>query len=513
MATTTDDADAAPARAGLREWLGLIVLVLPTVVLGLDLTVLYMAVPHLGADLGASNTELLWITDVYGFMVAGLLITMGTLGDRIGRRRLLMIGAAAFGAASALAAWSVSPEMLIASRALLGVAGATLMPSTLSLLRSMFGDPKQRSLAIGVWLIAFSIGGITGPAIGGLLLERFWWGSVFLLALPVMALLLATAPLLLPEHRSPRPGRLDPASVALSLGAILPFVHGVKEIAKDGPGAGALLAVALGVAVGLLFARRQRTLADPLLDLRLFARRRFTAALLALMLSMPLMYSFTFYFTQHLQLIAGLSPGEAGLWFLPLGAATVVASLAAPLLARRFRPASVIAAGMAVAACAFAALSLLDAGSGLALLIVGGVLVVVGLNPLGALGTDMIVGSAPADEAGSASAISETGNELGAAGGIAVGGSVGTAIYSARIEEAMPAGVPSDAAASAGDSFAAAFAVAEELPATVGAELLAAGRDAFLAGMNAVTALSAVAAVAIALLVLATLRQVPPIGR
>ncbi|HZA25693.1 MAG TPA: MFS transporter, partial [Dehalococcoidia bacterium] len=195
-------------RATRREWIGLGVLAIACVLYAMDLTVLHLAVPSLSADLQPSSVQLLWIIDVYGFLVGGSLITMGTLGDRIGRRKLLLIGAAAFGVASVMAAFSTSAEMLIAARALMGVAGATLAPSTLSLIFSMFRDPRQRSVAIGVWISGFSAGAAIGPVVGGVLLEFFWWGSVFLLALPVMALLLALGPRVLPEFRDPQAGRL-----------------------------------------------------------------------------------------------------------------------------------------------------------------------------------------------------------------------------------------------------------------------------------------------------------------
>src|SRR5688572_30502039 len=177
---TTSDAPV-PAKAGRREWLGLAVIALPCLLYSMDLTVLHLAVPQLSADLNPTAAELLWIIDIYGFLVAGSLVTMGTLGDRIGRRRLLMIGAAAFGVASIVAAFSTSATMLIATRALLGLAGATVAPSTLSLIRNMFLDPQQRTFAIGLWITSYSVGGAIGPLVGGLLLEFFWWGSVFLI--------------------------------------------------------------------------------------------------------------------------------------------------------------------------------------------------------------------------------------------------------------------------------------------------------------------------------------------
>src|SRR5688572_7179148 len=227
---------ASETRATRREWIGLIVLMLPTILIAMDLTVLHLAVPSLSEDLQPSGSQLLWITDIYGFMIAGSLITMGTLGDRIGRRKLLMMGATAFGVASIIAAFSTSATMLIAARALLGIAGATLMPSTMSLIRNMFLDPRQRTAAIGIWVSGFSVGSAVGPLIGGLLLENFWWGSVFLLGVPVMGVLLIAGPLLLPEYKDPNPGRFDILSAALSLAAVLTTIYGLKQFAEFGLG-------------------------------------------------------------------------------------------------------------------------------------------------------------------------------------------------------------------------------------------------------------------------------------
>lgn len=272
------------APAGRKEWLGLAVLALPTILLALDFSVLFLALPNLSADLAPDGAQQLWIMDIYGFMIAGFLVTMGTLGDRIGRRKLLMIGAVAFAAASVLATYSTSAEMLIATRALLGIAGATLMPSTLSLITTMFTDPKQRASAIGIWMACFMGGTAIGPVIGGALLQWFWWGSVFLMGGPVMILLLVTAPVLLPEHRDPSAGKLDLASVALSLVAILPIIYAPKEIAKDGFAVVPLIAAVAGVVFGVLFVRRQRKISNPLMEVSLFGNRAFSGALSIMLL-------------------------------------------------------------------------------------------------------------------------------------------------------------------------------------------------------------------------------------
>src|SRR6266540_3094782 len=497
-------------RAGRREWTGLAVLALACLLYAMDLTVLHLAVPSLSEQLRPSSAELLWITDIYGFMVAGFLVTMGTLGDRIGRRRLLLAGAGAFGVVSVLAAASTSPEMLIAARALLGIAGATLAPSTLSLIFSMFPDPRQRTTAIGIWITSFSAGGAIGPVLGGVLLENFWWGSVFLLALPVMALLLVLGPRLLPEYRAPDAGRLDLASAGLSLVAVLAVVFGLKQIAQDGLGWLAIVAVVVGLVAGVLFVRRQRHLPDPMIDLRLFRIQAFSASLATNLLGIFIVVGYFLFVAQYLQLVLGLSPLEAGLWSLPSAGGFIVGSNLAPRILRRVRPAYVIGAGLGMAAIGLGVLTQVGGSPNADLAILAGasLLVSLGLAPVFTATTDLVVSSAPPERAGAASGISETGAELGGALGIAILGSIGVAIYRGELATTLPAEVPSHAAAAARDTLGGAVGVAQQLPADIGTALMAAAREAFTMGLQVTAAISAVIAVGIAVLATVLLRAV-----
>ncbi len=345
----------APPLAGRKEWLGLAVLALPTLLLALDMSVLYLALPYLSADLGADSTQQLWIIDIYGFLIAGFLITMGNLGDRIGRSKLLMIGGSAFALTSVIAAYAPSAEALIASRAALGIAGATLMPSTLALISNMFRNVKQRGTAIGIWVSCFMVGGSVGPLIGGLLLEHFWWGSVFLLGLPVMVVLLITAPVLLPEFRNADTGRLDFTSVALSLGAILPVIYGIKELAKHGVDPTPIAAIGSGVVLGVVFMRRQRRLADPMLDVSLFGNRAFSASLMSMLLALMAFGAVMLFSIQYLQLVHGLTPFQAALVQLPGVFAMMLGTATAAAIAQRIRPAYVIGGGLALGVAVFGA--------------------------------------------------------------------------------------------------------------------------------------------------------------
>ncbi|MBN6040314.1 MFS transporter [Amycolatopsis sp. 195334CR] len=491
-------------RAGPRQWAGLAVLSLPTVLLGLDVTVLYLALPSLAEDLRPSSTETLWIMDAYGFLIAGCLITMGTLGDRVGRRKLLMIGAAAFGVVSVVAAYSTSAELLIAARALLGVAGATLMPSTLALISTMFTDARQRALAIGVWATSFALGMAAGPLVGGALLSVFWWGSAFLVAVPIVVVLLVAAPFLVPEYRAPRSGRFDLVSVVLSLLAILPVVYAVKRVAKEGFDLPALVATGLGVGFAVLFVRRQRGLASPLLDVRLFAGRTFSAALSILLVGLVGVGGVMLLVTQQLQFVEGLSPMAAGAWLGPPALMMFVAAIGSPLVARRVPPGIVVAVTLGLSTIGYLSLAVVGPTGGVALVVVGFGLVYLGLGAIAALGTDLVVGAAPPEKAGSASALSETVQELGLALGVAVLGSLATAVYRGEIGDQVTPGTP----AAVADSIAGASSVADQ----ISPELLGHAREAATAGLNTATLVAGVAILVLAVVSAVALRHIGTIG-
>jgi DHA2 family multidrug resistance protein-like MFS transporter len=504
-------AEAETTKAGTREWVGLGVLSLAALVYVMDLTVLHLAVPAISQDLQPSSTQLLWIIDIYGFTVAGFLVTMGALGDRVGRRKLLLVGAAAFGLISILSAVSFSPEMLIVSRALLGIAGATIAPSTLSLIFNMFQDPGQRARAIAVWISAFSAGSAIGPIVGGVLLEYFHWGSVFLIALPVMGALLVLGPIVLPEYKDPNAGRLDLISALMSLVAVLAVVFGLKQIAQDGFGALPIAAIVVGIVVGGLWAQRQRTSTDPMIDLSLFRVRAFNAALIVNFLTIFVAIGYFLFVAQYLQLVLGLSPFVAGLCSVPSAIGFIVGSNVAAPLVRRTRPANVMGAALVLASIGLVLLTQAGVANSLAIVVTGSVIIALGLAPVLTLTTDLIVGSAPPERAGAASGISETAVELGGALGLSVLGSLGVAIYRGALST-LPADLPPDAAATAKDTLGGAVQVAATLPGQLGATVLDVSRGAFVQAMQAAAAISAVLAVGVAIVAVASLRHVPSGG-
>ncbi|WP_256104154.1 MFS transporter [Streptomyces sp. ODS05-4] len=500
-------------KAGRKEWIGLGILALPTLLVALDVFVLLLALPHLSADLGADSNQQLWIMDIYGFMVAGFLVPMGTLGDRIGRRKLLLIGGAAFGAASLLAAFATSPGMLIAARVLLGVAGAAITPSTLALISTMFQDAKQRAAAIGMWASCFTLGAIIGPMLGGVMLEHFWWGSLFLMGVPVMVLLLAIGPRVLPESANAEAGGIDLPSVALNLGTVLPVIYGIKEIARNGFSPLYAASLVIGVVLGVLFVRRQRALASPLLDVTLFKHGRFSASLLGLLAYSLIGGTVMLLMTQYFQAAQGMTPLEAGLGLLPGMAAATVSFMVCPLIARKVRPAYVIGAGIAGVVAVLAVFSQLDAESGSAALIAGFAVFSFCGAPVVALGTNMVVGTVPPEKAGSAGALSQISNEFGAALGVATLGTLGLAVYRNQVDGAIPAEVPAAAADAARDSVSGAAAAAQGLPQQIADALMEPVRTAFTGGIHTVAAVSAILIALAGAFFVVKMRHIPPIGQ
>ncbi|MEO8610351.1 MAG: MFS transporter [Chloroflexota bacterium] len=497
-------------KATRREWIGLLAIALPCMVVVMDLTVLHLAIPTITVDLQPSPSQMLWIVDIYGFLLAGSLITMGTLGDRIGRRKLLLIGGAAFAAASVLGAFSTSAGMLIVARALLGIAGATLAPSTLSLIRSMFHDAQQRTQAIALWGTSFAAGSALGPLVGGFLLEHFWWGAVFLVPVPIMVLLLILGPRLLPEYRDPNAGRLDIISALLSILAVLTVIYGLKQFAQDGLGLISVLSIALGLVLGILFIRRQQHLEHPLIDLKLFRVPAFSATLIVFMLNAFVMFAASFFAAQYFQLVLGLSPLHAGLWTLPSAVSVIIGTTLVPRLVQYASKTTVIIAGLVICALGFGVLMLVGSG-GLAALVIGSVITGLGAGPLSALIPDVVVGSAPAETAGSAASISSTSVEFGGALGLALLGSVGVAVYRSAMAGAIPAGVTPESALIAGETLGGAVAAARDLPPDVGAQLLGAAHHAFAqAFVTSAGICAALMLFAAVLMVVVTVRRTNP---
>lgn len=485
--------------AGRREWIGLCVLSIACLIYSMDLSVLFLAMPAIVADLDPSASELLWINDIYGFMVAGFLVTMGTLGDRIGRRRVLLIGAFAFGVASAFAAFAGTAQQLIIARALLGVAGATIAPSTLSLVVNLFQNESERNRAIGLWGTAFALGGLVGPLIGGVLLQYSHWGSVFLINIPIMLALLVVAPFLLPEYRSEGGERLDLLSVALSLGTVLPIIYGFKHMAADGFAPRQLVAIATGLLVGVLFVRRQKSLAHPLIDLRLFRIPAFTASLIVNLAGMFFVFGVFLFQNLFLQLVLGLSPLEAAVWSVPSALVFTVMSLQAYRFTNRLGPVKTVLLGLLVYAVGVTAMAAAAYAESLVGVLGASMLVGLGFVPVVLTTTGLIVGTAPPDQAGSASAISETSAEFGGALGVALLGSLGTLVYRMTMDGADLSGLNAAQQLAVSSTLAGAVETAKAMGGATPAWLEAA-RSGFSLGFAACCALAAVTLLGLAAL-------------
>jgi MFS transporter, DHA2 family, multidrug resistance protein len=486
-----------------RAWLGVAVLALPCMVTVMDMTVLNLAVPALTSALKPSGTQLLWIVDIYGFMLAGALIPIGGLGDRIGRRKLLLIGGALFGLASALAAFSTSALMLIAARALLGAAGAALVPSTLSLLSTLFADAAERTRAIGVWGASFAVGAAVGPLVGGVMLEHFWWGSVFLVGVPIMGVLLLVGPWLLPEFRDPSAARPDLLSGGTSITAVLSAIYGLKQMAQDGLASVPVLSVAVGIILAIAFVRRQRSLADPMLDLSLFRNRAFTVCMSSNVLNVFVSFGSFILVSQYLQLVLGLAPLQAGLLSLPASVCAIAGPMLSPLLEQRLGMRSSLAGLLALTGLGFAIQALVGGSLAVAMVAVGWALWAFGGSAAATLTTGVIVSSARPERAGAVSALSQTGAELGGALGIALLGSLGTAVYRGLVAPAVPTTLSPDMSAAARDTLGGALQVASQLTdAAVAANLVSTAQQSLTSAVQVISIISAVISLAISVIVI-----------
>jgi DHA2 family multidrug resistance protein-like MFS transporter len=498
-------------KAGRREWIGLAVLMLPLLLVSMDVSVLFFAVPFINADLEPTSTQQLWIFDIYGFVLAGLLITMGSLGDRIGRRRLLMLGAAGFGAASILAAYSQSAEMLIVARAILGIGGATLMPSTLALIRNMFHDDKQRATAITIWTAGLTTGVSLGPILSGLLLEHFWWGSVFLINLPAMVLLLIIAPVLLPEFRNPRSGRFDLISSVLSMGAVLPVIYAIKQMAAHGVTPARIGYIAAGLVIGVVFIQRQRSTRDPMIDLSLFHRRGFSGSIAMNVIAMFGLTGFAIFTTQYLQLVLGMSPLRAALWSLVASVGVGSTAPVASVLAQKgVNRAFVVGGGFVIAAAGLVVLTQVGVGDTVVPVLIGAGLLAGGLVAAMSQVAEMTMSTVPAERAGTGSALLETASEFGGALGIAVLGSIGAAVYRSDVANTLPQGLPGQAVDATRETLGGALAVAGQLPGGLGDALIAAARGAFVNGMHTAAVAGAVIMALASIVTVGVLRKATP---
>ena len=511
MSTRLESA-VAPARTArttpASAWLALAVLMLPVLLISIDNTVLAFALPAIAEQFRPSATTQLWIVDIYSLVLATMLVAMGSLGDRVGRRRLLMIGATGFAVVSAAAAFAPSAAELVGARALLGVFGAMLMPSTLSLIRNIFTDASARRLAIAIWASCFTAGSALGPIVGGALLEHFHWGSVFLIAVPLLLPMLVLLPRLVPESRDPNPGPLDLVSIALSFAALLPFVWAIKAVAHDGPSVNAVAAFAVAIVAGITFVRRQNRSATPMLDMELFRSAPFSTSIMANFLSIVGLIGFLFFTSQHLQLVLGMSPLAAGLITLPGALVSMLGGIYVVRLARRFSPQSLMVAGLILVSAGFLLIMLFRHNLTAAAVVLSFVVLELGVGMSQTISNDTIVASVPAAKAGAASAVSETAYELGAVIGTASLGTIFSAFYRSNV--VLPGGLTPDQAADAHESIGGAMSVARDLPPALSSQLIESARTAFDSGIAPTATIAATLTLIAAVIVARSFRGSNP---
>ncbi|MFF7300947.1 MFS transporter [Streptomyces sp. NPDC008265] len=476
---------------GANRWVVLAVLCVSLVLVALDATILHVAVPSVTEDLRPGPMELLWVVDAYPLVCASLLILFGTLGDRVGRRRILLLGYGLFGVASAIAAFADNAQVLIAARALLGIGGAMIMPATLSILRQVFPDRRERALAIGIWTAVAAIGAASGPVLGGFLIEHFWWGSVFLINIPLMALILPLGRWLLPESRGSADGPWDVLGALMAAAGVLGAVLGIKRLGAERHllDAEALVPLLTGALLLVLFVRRQKRREHPLIDMRMFSRAAFSTSVACIVLAMLALVGLELIAVQYLQLVLHLSPLETGLRLLPLTFAAMAAGATGSYTLARVGPRTMVSLGFVLTGFAVLLLTLMGQQDRPVLLTVGFVLLGFGLQTTLFAAYESMLSEAPAETAGGAASIGETSYQLGAGIGIALLGSVMNAAY--RPGLASVPGVSAADSAGAANSLGEAYQIAAALGGPAGASLHAAARHAFVHGLHVTLLVSA----------------------
>ncbi|MDI6097310.1 MFS transporter [Actinoplanes sp. NEAU-A12] len=452
---------AQPQTGHPRRWAILGVLVISLLVVVLDNTVLNVAMSTIAdpvRGVGATQSELEWAINSYTLVFAGLLFTAGILADRWGRRLSLIAGLVIFGVASLISAYSSSPDQLIAARAVMGLGAAAVMPATLSIIANVF-DPRERPRAIGVWAGAVGLAVAIGPVLGGVLLEHFWWGSVFLINVPIVIAGVVLVGVLVPESRDPKPGRIDVLGVLLSIVGLTLLTYGVIKGGEDGfgePAAWSTLVTGVLVLIGFVF--YERRIAFPSLDVRLFANRQFSASTgiigLVFFAAMGSMFFGAFY----LQMVRGYGPLASGALFVPFALGQMIFAPASASMVKRFGPKAVSTVGLILVASSLAIWTFIGIETPIALVAVAFFVQGVGMANVMPPATEAIMSALPREKAGVGSAISNTIRQLGGALGVAVLGAVVSSVYRSRLAE--PAGLPEAAADLARESIAGAYAVA-----------------------------------------------------
>ncbi len=489
-----------------RRWLVLTVLCMSLLIIVIDNTIVNVALPSLVRQLGASVSQLQWVVDAYTLVFAGLLLLAGTLGDRFGRRRALTLGLAVFGAASATAAFTTGVGQLVGARAIMGGAAAFIMPATLSILTNVFTDARERAMAIGIWSGVVGLGVVLGPLVGGTLLDHFWWGSVFIVNVPVALVAILACRRLVPESRNPDGQHLDWTGAALSVVGLLSLVTAIIEAPNQGWTSMPVVGLfAFSVATLVCFGVWESRAEHPMLDVRLFRDPRFSAASATIMLVFFALFGFVFLSTQYLQFVLGYSPFAAGLRTLPFAAAMIVAAPFSPKLVERLGTKRVVVAGMVIVTTGLVMASTVTQGTGYARLGLSMLLLGVGLGLTSAPATESVMGSLPRDRAGVGSAVNDTAREVGGALGVAIIGSVMSSIYRSHLATALPHDLPAPIASAAHDSLGAALQASSQIG-PLGGQLAAAARDAFVVAMSRA---SLVAASVAALAVIAAWRYLP----